>query len=194
MPPGLLRLAERTGRVELRGLDVGAVTELAEAGLGRPVRRAAAERLRAHTGGNPLHIRALLGELGDQAVTASGALPTPRSYTSLVLAKVASCTAAAERMLVALAALGDGASLADVALVAEVDEPLPAADELGGRGLAEIAAGPGGPVLAFPHALVRASVYDDQSPSRRARTHAAAAEVTSGEDALRHRLGGGGPP
>ena len=61
LPVGLGRLAQTTGGVvELGGLDRDAVGELAARVLGRPVSAAAAERLRSHTDGHPLHTRVLL--------------------------------------------------------------------------------------------------------------------------------------
>jgi DNA-binding NarL/FixJ family response regulator len=70
----------------------------------------------------------------------------------------------------------------------EQPEPLEVVDELVAAGLAQVVTAPTGRVLAFPHGLVHASVADDLSPSRRAALHAAAAEVTTGDEALRHRL------
>lgn len=190
LPAGLLRLADHGGgRVTLGGLDASAVSQLAEAALGRPVRAPVAERLRRHTGGNPLHLLALLDELDGEVIEGERPLPAPRSYANLVLAKVATCTAPAEQALVGLAVLGMEAPLSDVATVGAVDDVLAAVDEAATRtGLVTVTDRPYGRTLAFRHGLARAAVYDDLSPHRRAALHRAAAEVTSGEEALRHRI------
>ena len=189
LPPGLVRLADEAGsRIELGPLDMAAVADLARRALGRPLPPAAAQRLCDHTAGNPLHTRTLLGELPYDALARRETLPAPRSYAGLVLSLVAACSPPAQDMLMALAVLGVRAPLAEVAAVAGVDQPLEVVDELVARGLAQVVSTPTGRVLAFPHGLVHASVADDLSPSRRAALHAAAATVTTGDEALRHRL------
>ena len=56
VPPGLIRLAERSGGIrQLAGLDAQEVAQLARRRLGRELPLVAAERLRAHTRGHPLH-------------------------------------------------------------------------------------------------------------------------------------------
>lgn len=190
LPAGLSRLADRSGaRIGLEGLATGEVGQLAEAVLGRPVTAPVAARLRHHTGGNPLHLLALLDELGTETVDAERPLPVPRSYAALVLGKVAACSPAAERLLVALSVLGMQAPLVDAAAVGGVDDALAAADEaVEQTGLVTLTHRPDGRRLAFRHALGRAAVYDDISAERRARLHLAAAAVTVDEEALRHRI------
>ncbi len=190
LPAGLSRLAERAGaHLVLDGLATSEVGQLAEAVLGRPVPTPLAARLRHHTGGNPLHLLALLDELGPETIDAERPLPVPRSYASLILGKVATCSPPAERLLVALSVLGMHAPLVDAAAVGAVDAALAAADEaLEKTGLVGVTHRPEGRWLAFRHALGRAAVYDDISAERRARLHAAAATVTADEESLRHRI------
>jgi DNA-binding NarL/FixJ family response regulator len=189
LPAGLVRLAEETAlRIDLGPLGAPAVAAMARHVLGRPLPPAAAERLREHTAGNPLHTRTLLDELPYEALVRRELLPAPRSYAALVLARLATCRPAAQDLLTALAVLGARAPLAAVAAVAGVDDPLDAVDELVERGLARVESPEGGQVLAFPHGLAHASVAGDLSPSRLASLHAAAADVTAGDEALRHRL------
>jgi hypothetical protein len=84
LPPGLLRLAaDSGGRIVLGPLDAAAVAELAQAAYGRPLPDLAAERLRAHTGGNPLHTVALLDDLPIDAVAGHGRCPRPGRTPSL---------------------------------------------------------------------------------------------------------------
>ena len=190
LPPGLLRLAERTGgRFELTGLGADAVGVLAKDRLGRPMPHAMAERLRQHTGGNPLHVLAVVDELGAEAITGQRPLPAPRSYAALVLDRLASASHDAERLLAALAVLGHEARLADAATVGSVEDALTAADEAVVRtGLVTLDDRPRGRVLAYRHSLARTAVYEDLSAPRRAELHRAAAGVTAGEESLRHRI------
>lgn len=189
LPPGLLALAESGGnRLDLQPLDRGAIARLAEDRYGRPLPAPAVDRLWRHTIGNPLHVSSLIDDLSFDAMVRPGDLPAPRSYAGLVLSRLVASSADAQSLAMALAVLGARAPLAEVAATAEVADPGPGAAELADRGLAAVVAGPEGPLLAFPHGLVHASVATDLSPSRRAALHAAAARVTSGDEALRHRL------
>ena len=64
----------------------------------------AAERLHAHTGGTPLESVTLLDELDPVALTAGfGPLPAPRSYASMVLARVSACAPETEQLVAAVA-------------------------------------------------------------------------------------------
>ncbi|HET9609558.1 MAG TPA: AAA family ATPase [Acidimicrobiales bacterium] len=221
LPAGLVRLADDAGlRIELGPLDRAAVGELAKHAYGRPVPPGTAARLHELAGGNPLHTRALLDDLPFEAVAAGdlSSLPVPRSYASLVLARVAGCGEEARALVAALAVLGSSAAVADAARVAGPTALLAAGDgsgagvgpaagdgsgagerrvhrgvlaaveELVASGLVEVRAGTTGTVVAFPHGLVRSSILADLSPSRRAALHTAAAAVTDGDEALGHRL------
>jgi DNA-binding CsgD family transcriptional regulator len=189
LPGGLARLVARTGgQVELGGLDQRAVAELATARLGRPVPPAAAERLRDHTDGNPLYVTALLSELGFDSLVGPDRLPAPRSYATLFLSRMAELPESAQRLLTGLAVLGLRAPLARAAAVGGVDDPLDAGDVLTSHGLASLAEGPTGRVLAFPHGLARSAVYDSLTATARAELHTRAAGVTTHDEAFRHRL------
>src|SRR5690606_28915420 len=139
-----------------------------------------AARLCEHTAGNPLHVRALVREVPFERMTDPGSLPAPRSFATLVISRLASCSDEAQRLLAALAVLGREAPLRVCASVAEVGDPVAAVDELARQGLAELVDGPAERVVRFSHDLVHASVLTDLSPAERARLHAAAASVTSG--------------
>ena len=189
LPAGLVRLVEAVdGRIDIGPLDVAAVAELAERRYGRPVPARVAARLQAHTGGSPLHVRALLDELPIEAAGSPAALPAPHSYAALVIAQVAGCHDPARDLIAALAVLGASAPAADVARVVGCADPMAALDELVARGLVELGAGATGLVVTFPHGSVRAAILEDLSPSRRAALHAAAVAVSAGDEALGHRL------
>lgn len=191
LPRGLLRLVETTGgRIDLRGLDAAAVRELAVRLVEQPVSAVAAERLREHTAGNPLHVGTLLRELPVEALDGAGPLPAPRSYATLVLARLAACGDDAQRLVAALAVLGARAPLATAAAVAGLEDPLAALDEAVEQRLVEVVVRPGERSVAFTHPLIRAAVVDDLPPSRLAALHRAAGEVSTGPAALRHRLAG----
>ncbi len=191
LPQGLVRLADATGgRVEVGGLDTPSIRTLATALRDEPVSAPAAERLRAHTAGNPLHVRALLRELPPGALAGGGPLPAPRSYATLVLARMAACRQPTRELVSALAVVGSKAPLATVAATAGLDDPLPALDEAVAQRLVELVQSPGERSVGFAHPLVRAAVLDDLAPSRQAALHQAAAAVVPGAGGLRHRLAG----
>jgi DNA-binding CsgD family transcriptional regulator len=176
--------------LELAGLDAGEVAALAElAGAGRLPGRAA-ERLREHTGGIPLHVRELLHDLPGQVLRMPGVeLPAPRSLQTLVVSRLAGCTLDTEALVVAAAVLGTDCELADAAMLARLTDPLPALQEaIEQRLLVELATT--GRRCAFGHTLVRAAVYQDIGVSRRAALHRAAAGLTAGSEALAHRVAG----
>jgi DNA-binding CsgD family transcriptional regulator len=146
LPPGLLRLAaDSGGRIALGPLDASAVAELARAAYGRRLPDLAAERLRAHTGGNPLHTVALLDDLPFDAVAGHDPLPAPRSYAGLVAATLDACPPAAVDLARALAVLGQSAPLALAVEVAGLRPP--AATSTARRPSAALAGlGPGAPL------------------------------------------------
>ncbi|HEY8494262.1 MAG TPA: AAA family ATPase [Myxococcota bacterium] len=189
LPAGLVRRAESHGvRIELAGLDADGIAALAERAYGRPLPGWAAARLRDHTGGNPLHATSLVREVPFERMAAPGQLPAPRSFAVLVATRLAACSGDAQRLLAALAVLGREAPLQAAARVAGVSDPLAAADELQRQRLAELSEGGPDQALRFAHDLVHASVLADLAPAERKRLNAAAAEVTSGDRALHHRI------
>jgi ATP/maltotriose-dependent transcriptional regulator MalT len=190
LPAGLTRLVDEGGgaRIELSGFDVADVGKLA-AGLGvAGLPRRSLDRLVEHTGGNPLHVRALLDELGPDGLRGPGPLPAPRAYSSLVVGRLAAVGEAARRLVTAAAVLGRRSPLGLAARVAGVERPGPALDEATGCGLLEAAHRSGSWEVGFPHPLVRAAVYDDLSPAERSALHARAAAQTSGAASLDHRV------
>ncbi|MFJ9249068.1 AAA family ATPase [Streptomyces sp. NPDC101776] len=206
LPGGLRRCftADDVARVRLDGL---APTELRRLGseLGAAgLTAGAADRLHAHTGGNPLHVRTLLEQEGPGLLEALArtdvAPPAPRSFTALVLARLAAISAPTEALVCAAAVLGAHCGLAEAWTVA--DENPQVADEnplgvVGGVALAvleeAVRAGllteaAGDPVIRFPHPLMHAAVYHWLGPARRAALHLrAAAVVTDEAQRLRHR-------
>ncbi len=185
----VLATGERGARLRLGGLDVDELVALGRA-LGKgalPV--PAAQRLRDHTGGVPLHARALFDEV-DTAVLRSVQvpLPSPMSYAVLVMGRLSQCPPATREVVAAAAVLGEPCRLQDaldLAGVSGVDEVAPAV----AARLLTTGPGPDGARLRFPHALIRAAVYHDLDLATRSALHIRAAGiVATTEEALRHRL------
>ncbi|MBB5780850.1 helix-turn-helix transcriptional regulator [Nonomuraea jabiensis] len=187
-PEGLRRLiaADTTRRLRLRGLREPEVAAL----VGGRVSQRAVARLVAHTEGVPLHLRALLDEVPLEVLDdLAQPLPAPRSYTMLVLAKVARCAPPARELVGAVSVLGMSCPLHLAARVAGVAEPLQALEQAVREGVLLERSSARGPVAAFAHPLIRAAVYRDLGPAHRSALHARAALVAEDEQArLRHRI------
>jgi DNA-binding CsgD family transcriptional regulator len=179
-----------TARLRLTGLGVEELRELSTAlGMGSLSPRAA-QRLHEHTGGNPLHVRALLEEIpADVLRHGAGPLPAPRSFALLVLARLAACPPDAEKLVVAASVLGTSCPLALASRLGEVIDPLKALEQAAAAHLLRDHSTAIERLVAFPHPLVRAAVYHDLGPARRAGLHACAARLVGSEPAaLRHRV------
>lgn len=191
LPAGLRRAVDDRGtRLDLGPLDVADVARLAElTGVGELPRRAA-QRLREHAAGVPLHVTELLHDLpGDVLRAPRAELPAPRSLETLVLSRLAACAPETERLVIAAAVLGRDSRLADAAALAGLADPLPALQEATRARLLE-ERGPAERRCAFGHELIRAAVYRDIGVSRRAELHRRAASLTAGAAALAHRAAG----
>ena len=179
----------RADRVRLGGLRPGDVVALGRAvGAGELPRRAVG-RLLEHTGGNPLHIRAVLEECGAEDLERPGGeLPVPRSLAAMVLARVGTLSPAARQLVAAAAVLGHQCRLAAAAALAGLDDPLPALEKAIAAGV--LTGQPGGLAagIGFPHLLVHQAVYDDLGPTWRRRLHERAAGLVDRHQALAHRV------
>ncbi|MCX5205385.1 AAA family ATPase [Streptomyces sp. NBC_00237] len=192
LPGGTRRLLAdvRTLRVSLDGLSPDEVSLLsAELGSQR-LSPAASVRLRAHTRGSPLHVRALLEQVpAPVLMDVTTSLPAPHSYALLVLAGLAGCGAPARRLVQAVSVLGTSCLLSSAARLGRVPQPLPALQRAVRAGLLHESAVSTAPEVAFPHPLVHAAVYQDLGPAHRAALHARAADLVGDEYArLRHRV------
>ena len=188
LPEALRRLADREGNLHLRlgGLGPSELAELGSAVSGRRLSRQAALRLFTHTGGSPLHARALLEELGQDALEDAGeVLPAPASFAMVVVARLAGCALETVNLVQAAAVLGQRCPLSAAAAVGGVKDVAQAMDEAVAAHLLE-----SHPQrqIAFVHPLVRAAVYRDLGPARRSDLHRRAATVLEGSAALFHRV------
>jgi DNA-binding CsgD family transcriptional regulator len=194
IPRGLATLARvPTGTmVPVSGLQPGELAQLArmlDAGVLSP---RAAQRLVRHTGGNPLLATALLQEFGAARLSVPGALDAhaPRSFSSIVLARLAACGPHGRELAMAGSVLGQRWPMALAAELAGVGDPLAAADEAADAALLTVERRFGVmPLGGFPHPLVRAAIYQELTLSKRAALHRAAAGlVEDRRDVLRHRV------
>ncbi|MFE2216595.1 helix-turn-helix transcriptional regulator [Streptomyces canus] len=192
LPEGLRRLlaGAHTHRLSLTGLSASDLRAFGERAGTVRLTRPAAVRLHAHTLGNPLYVCSLLDELPPQRLDAVGLpLPAPRSYAQEVRAALGRCGTRARRLAAAACVLGRTCSLHLVSLLAGVEQPLEALEELVTAGLLEEHRSVGGVSVRFAHPLVRAAVYQDLGPSTRAALHLRAADLAGdGAAALEHRV------
>ncbi len=190
--PGWSRLLadpDRVARITLAGLNGAEVSELSDSlGLG-PLTGAASERLREHTGGHPLYVRALLTELPRERLKlGDGPLPAPRSFSATVLARLTDVSADAQALVSAAAVAGPRCPVSFAASVADLDDPLAPLEEALAAELLVSTPGQVPEEIAFAHPLIRAAIYDDLSPTRRRTLHLACAEHLTGSASLAHRV------
>lgn len=189
LPPGLLRLADsEDGRLRLPGFAVDDVAALAAQRGHADLPRPAAERLRQHTGGNPLHLRALLDDLTAADLAGTGPLPAPRSFSQLVLRTLGTANSAAAALARAASVLPDGSRLSLVADLGEVPTPEAALDELTRANVLTCTYADDGWRVSFAHPLVRAAVHDGLGPLDRQGLHRRAAELVGGDSGLMHQV------
>jgi DNA-binding NarL/FixJ family response regulator len=190
---GLRRLLrDRGGTIlQLHGLQVAELRDLAEQQGIRSFSSQAAQRLHEHTEGNPLHARALLEEIAAEVwTTPEKSLPAPRSFSLLVLEQRAQCSDEAQRLVDAASVLGMHGSLDGAASLAGIGDPLPGFDEARRVGLLQRPdEAIGERTITFPHPLVQAAVYHGLSAPDRARLHLHAADLVEDHaSSLRHRV------
>jgi DNA-binding CsgD family transcriptional regulator len=133
------------------------------------------------TGGNPFYLGALVREAAARGVapTAAGAQQVselgPEAIARLLLRRLEALGPGAPELAHALAVLGDGATVAEVARLAGLESADAAAAALVRAGIAT-----GGDRLAFAHPIVRTSIYADIANP--AAHHRRAAELLAGAD------------
>jgi DNA-binding CsgD family transcriptional regulator len=190
---GLNRLVERgeAARLRLAGLDVRAIRELgASMGVDRLSARAV-ERIRDQTLGNPLHVRGLFEEVPAETLQlhSDAPLPCPRDLRRSVLERLAACPSETLRLVVAASILGTRFPFARAARLSGVEEPLRALEQAVAAGLLEEHGDLPRSTVCFSHPLIRAAVYHDIGPARRAALHTWAANLVEDEAAsLHHRV------
>jgi DNA-binding CsgD family transcriptional regulator len=187
------QLLEEPGVVELRpsSLSVGGVGAVLRTRMGDEVADEFAASCHDVVSGNPFLLSQLVGALVSDGVapTARGVLhlkevraPTVARATLLRLARM---PVGAAGLATAVAVLGDGVSLDQAAVLADLDVPTAAvaADRLVVEGLMASAV-----PLGFAHPMVREAVYGELGPALRGRWHARAAELLAATGAGDERV------
>lgn len=181
--PGEALLAGLTGlpsvaRVDLHGLDAGAVRELVEERVGRPVEEVAARALLERTDGNPLYLTELSLLLGEERQRSGRAdVPVPAGVRAVVERRVRHLPAGDTDVLGVAAVLGREFDVAVLAEIAgqDVATLAPTLDRATAAGLLAEGAAPGR--HRFVQALVQETLALSIGPVRRSALHARAAEV-----------------
>src|SRR5262249_45430398 len=128
--------------------------------------------------------RALMDELGDDALQTAGVLPAPRSFAQLTAVRLAALDGDTQALVSAGAVLGSSFPLDPAATVGDVADSVPAFEAAQAAGLLELSADGD---IRFPHLLLRGAVYNDLAPAHRRALHQAAAAATTGARSLEHR-------
>ncbi len=193
LAPDLARLAAgpETTVLRPRPLSTGATATLCKRGLGEGVAPEFVSACRDATGGNPFFLGALLREVSEQGLSPDSREAArvrgigPASVAEAVLLRLDDRPAAATALVRAVAVLGDGATLAEAAGLAalEEDEATDAADLL-----TTVAILRPGESLEFAHPIVREAVYADIGSRERTQAHARAAGILAESDASEERI------
>jgi DNA-binding CsgD family transcriptional regulator len=177
-----LALAPAAETIHPGPLTVGGAGELIGSELAATPDPAFVDECVATTGGNPFYLGALVHEAAARGVapTSAGAEKVrelgPEAIARLLLRRLAALGPGAPELAHALAVLGDGATVPEVARLAGLESPNAAADALVRAGIAT-----GRERLAFAHPIVRTSIYGDiASPASH---HRRAAELLAEQGA-----------
>jgi DNA-binding CsgD family transcriptional regulator len=176
-------------RLELGGLDLVDVTDLAMSIAGRQLPAGAARRFHSYSGGHPLLLRTMLHEISSQRFSSiDWRLAVPPSVAVATLQAFGKLPERSRQLLEALAVLGGRPSLAQAAEVAGLGAVHHALGPAIDAGLATwYAAEPARPV-AITHDLQREAIYSAMSPERRSELHHRAAATVEPFLAWRHRV------
>jgi DNA-binding CsgD family transcriptional regulator len=152
---------------------------LLEQAAGIPLQTELVDALYAQSGGNPF----FLGELGryllshgDATKLSRDGLAVPESIRAAVGLRVAGLSAETRRMLQLASVFTAGFGFAELAAMTDLDEG-PLLDCVEEALAGELLHAVGAERYAFAHALVRQTLYEQMSSSRRARLHRRLADV-----------------
>jgi DNA-binding CsgD family transcriptional regulator len=174
--------------LELTGLDLVDVTDLARAIAGNRLPTSAARRFHSFTGGHPLLLRTMLTEISSQQPGIDWRLAVPPSVTAAIRRSFEKLPEASKSLLEAMAVLGGRPSLAQAAAVAGVDAAHQALGPAIDAGLASWSPSEPACPVAITHDLQREAIYSALSPLRRSQLHQRAAETVEPFLAWRHRV------
>ncbi len=132
--------------------------------------------LHRETGGNPFYIEEVLRHLAGAPLPAGGALPIPEGVKDVIGRRLSRLAPETERVLTVAAVAGREFDLALLEAVLEGVDALAALEEASSAQM--VREEPGRPGrYTFAHALVRETLYDELSLTRRVRTHRALADA-----------------
>ncbi|MFZ0180403.1 MAG: AAA family ATPase [Candidatus Dormiibacterota bacterium] len=177
--------------VRVRGLEASSIRDLGVSMGVDHLSSRAADRIRAHTGGSPLHATAIFDEIIPAILREPSDLPLPSTadFGALVRSRLDGCSAEARRLVGAASVIGLSCRLAIAGRLAELDELLVPLERAMSAHLLEERGAPTDRLIAFPHPLVQAAAYHALGPAHRAELHERAAILVTDEaTALRHRV------
>jgi DNA-binding SARP family transcriptional activator len=194
-------------RLDLTGLDADGIRTFMAAAAGHPLEpeiEPLAEVLLRETGGNPLFVGEVLAHLAESgsivrrqgrwvAAEPIDTLPIPEGLAEVIGRRLDALSVEANEVLRAAAVVGAQFDLATVEAVAHIDSPvLDVLDDAAAAGIVREASSFG--AYEFSHAVVRSTLLDELSVTRRVSLHWAiglACEARgSGEAAAHHLLEG----
>lgn len=175
--------------IKLGGLNTADIAALFASTTSDELLPSAAARLRAHTGGNPLYVKALLADATHwKVVAAGGDLPVPPSMVATVSRILNRLPNPTRRLVEALAVLNTRCSLTRVGELASLDNPSEALKPAMDAGLVQWWPSEPADSVTIGHSLHRDAVYEKLGPVRRAELHAAAARLVDDSSAWVHRV------
>jgi DNA-binding CsgD family transcriptional regulator len=182
-------------RISLHGLPATEVAELAQRLGHGPVPLAAAERLRAHTDGNPGHLRALLTGLPAESLTSPDrALPVPAPIAAQAGRLLSALPEPSSRLLAALAVLDTKCPLGLAAQIGNVADPVTALEPLLDSGIVQWWPEDPATPVRVRQPVQRDAIYQALTPGRRRELHLATASLVHGDAAWGHRVAAAAGP
>jgi class 3 adenylate cyclase len=187
---GELRRRAEVSRISLDGLEAAEVTELVAGAAGHELHEegvALALALEAETGGNPFFISEVLRHLVEsgaivatdgrwQAAGSTQEPLLPEGIKEVVGKRISALPEATQQALTAASVIGVDFDLEVLATVTDTDED-DLIDALGSALGAHLVAETGVGRYRFAHALVRSTLHEELSTTRRARLHRSVAEA-----------------
>jgi DNA-binding SARP family transcriptional activator len=171
-----------TRRVELSGLSARDVAQYVELTASEIASSELVAGLHAETEGNPLFVGEIVRLLSVEGVPSEsateGRLAIPQSIRDVIARRLTHLSAECNRMLVLASVIGREFAIDMLARMAATseDDLLDILDgALTARVVAELPDGTGR--LRFAHVLIRDTLYDDLTPTRRVRLHRLAVEA-----------------
>jgi len=169
--------------IQLRPLALDETAVLAAQLASASVSPPAAEAIHAETSGNPFFVEEVVREAEEEGFDLASEAPTPElwgvspSIRQTVSRRLARLSNNANRVLNVAAAFAGPFVFGELLAAIELDEEslLDSLDELLAAGM--IRPAPEADSYEFSHALVRQTIYEELSPSRRARVHRRVAQA-----------------